>query len=85
MYTYIIGDSFWQGQKTGACWTVGIRLAIILIHTMHYTHAATDVWECSGGRGGVSTEPLGPVLPPHQHSGDCAGAEATGHCVLLPP
>ena len=44
-----------------------------------------DVWECSGGGGSVSSEPLGPLLSAHQHSRDGAAAEATGHCLVLPP
>ena len=45
---------------------------------------AVDVWQCSGGRGGVSPEPLGSVFPPYQCPGNCPRAETTGHCVFLP-
>lgn len=44
-----------------------------------------DVWECSGGRGGVSPQSLGSLLSTHQHSRDSSAAEATGHCLFLPP
>ena len=50
-----------------------------------YMFTATDVWQCSSSRGGVSAQPLGSLFSAHQHSRDSPDPETAGHCLFLPP
>ena len=57
----------------------------IHVHVHVYMFTATDVWQCSSSRGGVSAKPLGSLLSAHQHPRDSPDPETAGHCLFLPP